>query len=275
MAAIARLHITFGLVSIPVSVHAATERGEVPLHQVHAKCGSRIRQRRICQGEGIEVPYDQVARGYETADGRTVVLTDDDLADLPLPTVKAIEVVGFLPAGDIDPIALDRPYYLGVQGAGARPYRLLRDAMTDSGLVGVARMALRGRERLAILRVRDEAIVAQVVLWPDEIRAPAGLVEPAPEPRRQELQMAQTLMQSLAEDFRIEEQRDHYREALDQVVTAKLAGQEPPHAPAPPAGSVLDLMTILQQSVQAAQAERGKNKGPSRTKGAGPRRRTS
>lgn len=253
--AIARLHVTFGLVSIPVSVHAATERRAVPLHQVHVTDGSRIRQRRICETEGTEVPYDQVARGYETADGRTVVLSDEDLADLPLPTMRAIEVVGFLPAGDVDPIALDRPYYLGVQGAGARPYRLLRDAMADSGLVGVARMALRGRERLVVLRVRDEVIVAQVLLWPDEVREPTGLVEPASEPRRQELQMARTLMQSLT-DFRLDEQRDHYREALEEVVTAKLAGQEPPHAPAAQAGPVVDLMAILQRSVEAAREKR-------------------
>ncbi|MBM4796053.1 Ku protein [Streptomyces sioyaensis] len=268
--AIARLHITFGLVSIPVSVHAATERQAVPLHQVHARDGARIRQRRICEAEGTEVPLDEVARGYEAPDGRTVVLSDSDLADLPLPSMRAIEVVGFLPAGDVDPIALDRPYYLGVEGAGTRPYRLLRDAMADSGLVGVARMALRGRERLVVLRVRDDVIVAQVLLWPDEIRAADGLVEPAPEPRRQELQMAQTLMQSLSEDFRLDDQRDHYREALDEVVTAKLAGQEPPHAPAARAGPVVDLMEMLQESVRAAQEARSTaQKTP---KGPGPRR---
>ncbi|MFH9871613.1 Ku protein [Streptomyces lydicus] len=264
--AIARLHITFGLVSIPVAVHAATERQGVPLHQVHVGDGSRIRQRRICEAEQIEVPYDQIAHGYETADGRTVVLTDDDLADLPLPTMRTIEVVGFLPAGDIDPIALDRPYYLGVQGAGARPYRLLRDAMAEADLVGVGRMALRGRERLVVLRVRGDVIVAQVLLWPDEIRAATGLVEPAPEPRRQELQMAQRLMQSLSEDFLLAEQRDHYREALDEVVTAKLVGHEPPHAPAVRAGPVEDLMAMLRESVEAAKGRHGTGKG------AGPRR---
>ncbi|MEU8917361.1 Ku protein [Streptomyces nigrescens] len=186
-AAIARVHVTFGLVSIPVTVHAATERQPVPLHQVHTRCGGgRIRLRRVCEREGrVELPHEEVARDYEAPDGRTVVLSDSDLADLPLPSMRAIEVVGFLPSGDVDPIALGRPYYLGVAGAGARPYRLLRDAMADSGLVGVARMALRGRERLVVLRVRDKAIVAQVLLWPDEIRAADGLVEPAPEPRRQ------------------------------------------------------------------------------------------
>jgi DNA end-binding protein Ku len=268
--AIARLYVTFGLVSIPVTVHAAVERQAVPLHQVHATDGARIRQRRVCEAEGVEVPLEEVARGYQSPDGRTVVLSDSDLADLPLPTVKAIEVVGFLPAGDVDPIALDRPYYLGVQGAGARPYRLLRDAMADSAMVGVARMALRGRERLAVLRVRDDVLVAQALLWPDEIRVTTGLVEPAPEPRRQELQMAQTLMASLAEGFRLDEQRDHYREALDAVVTAKLAGQEPPHAPAAQAGPVADLMAMLEESVRATRETRsGAQEIP---KGAGPRR---
>ncbi|MGW2917732.1 non-homologous end joining protein Ku [Streptomyces angustmyceticus] len=256
MAAITRLHITFGLVSIPVSVHSATERRAAPLHQVHAKDGARIRQRRICEAEGVEVPYEEVARGYEAPDGRTVVLSESDLADLPLPSVKAIEVVGFLPSDEIDPIALDRSYFLGVGGAGARPYRLLRDAMQQSGQVGIARMSLRGPERLVVLRVREEVIVAQMLLWPDEVRSAQALVAPAPEPRRQELQMAQTLMASLSEDFRLDDQHDHYRMALDDLVTAKLAGQEPPHAPATPVGPVVDLMAILQESVRAAQGTR-------------------
>ncbi|QIY53608.1 hypothetical protein HEP86_02825 [Streptomyces sp. RPA4-5] len=126
------------------------------------------------------------------------MLDDSDLADLPLPGVKAIEVLGFLPSDQIAPNALDRSYFLGVEGAGARPYRLLRDAMKQSGQVGVARMALRGPERLVVLRVREEVIVAQKLLWPDEVRSADSLVASAPEPR---------------------------------VVTAKLAGQEPPHAP--------------------------------------------
>lgn len=204
--------------------------------------------------------YEEVARGYEAPDGRTVVLSDSDLADLPLPSVKAIEVVGFLPSEQIDPIALDKSYFLGVEGAGARPYRLLRDAMKQSGQVGIARMALRGPERLVVLRVREEVIVAQMLLWPDEVRSAEALVAPAPEPRRQELQMARALMTSLSEDFRLDEQHDHYRTALDDVVTAKLAGQEPPHAPAAPVGPVVDLMAILQESVRAAQVARSSKK---------------
>ncbi|GAA2686880.1 Ku protein [Streptomyces lunalinharesii] len=253
---ITRMHITFGLVSIPVTVHAATERRAVPLHQVHAKDGGRIRQRRFCEAEGVEVPYAEIARGYESPDGRLAVLTDQDLADLPLPTVRSIEVVGFVPADQIDPLALDRPYYLGVKGAGVRPYHLLRQAMADSHQVGIARMALRGRERLAILQVRDEVLVAQLLLWPDEIRSAQGLVESAPRPRRQELQMAKTLMASLSEDFRLDQERDHYREALDAVVTAKLAGSKPPHAPAEAPGGVVDLMAALQDSVDAARKSR-------------------
>ncbi|MFF4955007.1 Ku protein [Streptomyces chattanoogensis] len=120
--------------SIPVTVHAATEHRDVGLHQVHAKDGSRILQRRICWQEGIKVPYDQVARGYETADGQTAVLTDDDLADLPLPAVKATEWLGSSRPARSTRSPWTAPPYVGVQGAGARPYRLLRDAMTGNGL---------------------------------------------------------------------------------------------------------------------------------------------
>ncbi|MGA5442453.1 Ku protein [Streptomyces griseoincarnatus] len=262
------MSITFGLVSIPVSVHAATEPHPVTLRQVHAKDGSRIRLRRFCEAEGVEVPYSDVARGFEAPDGRVVVLTDADLADLPLPTARSIEVLGFVPAETVDPVALDRAYYLGASGLEGRPYVLLREALSESGLVGIARTALRTRESLAVLRVRDDVLCLQGLLWPDEIRPTTGLAPDAPAPRRQELRMARTLMDQLTEDFRWEEQHDEYRKALERVVAAKLEGTEPPHAPAAQvmAGRVVDLMAMLEASVQAArEAHAEPSPGPGQT----------
>ncbi|MGW7488196.1 Ku protein [Streptomyces sp. NPDC054786] len=143
---IAKRTITWGLVNIPVTVHAATAPHSVPLHQVHTRCGGgRIRLRRVCEREGVEVPYEEVARGYDAGDGRVVVLSEDDLADLPLPaSPRAIEVLAFVSADRIDPLLLHKPYYLGLgDPATARPYALLRDAMDDGGLAAVARVAVR------------------------------------------------------------------------------------------------------------------------------------
>lgn len=256
---IAQMSITFGLVSIPVSVHAATEQRSVELRQVHVKEGSRIRLRRFCETEGIEVPYVEVARGFEAPDGRVVVLTDEDLADLPLPTARSIEVLGFVPADTVDPVALDRAYYLGATGLAGRPYVLLREALAESGLVGIARMVLRTGESLAVLRVREDVLCIQGLLWPDEVRPTTGLAPDAPAPRRQELRMAHTLMDQLTEDFRWEEQHDEYRKALEQVVAAKLEGIEPPHAPAAQVmpGRVVDLMAMLEASVEAVREAHG------------------
>lgn len=260
---ISKLAISWGLVTIPVTVHAATAQHSVPLHQVHTRCGGgRVRLHRYCEREGIEdVPYEEVARGWESDDGRVVVLSDDDLADLPLPSSpKAIDVLAFVPDDFIDPLLLNKPYYLGIADpTAARPYALLREAMRESGLVAVVRVALRTRESLAVLRVKNETIAMQTLLWPDELRGADDVaVPPAAQPRRQELQMARSLMTVVSEDFQLEDQRDVYRHALEQVVTARLEGLEPPHAPdtLPVDDGLVDLMAALEQSIQAAESHR-------------------
>jgi len=274
---ISKLAISWGLVTIPVTVHAATAQHSVPLHQVHTRCGGgRIRLRRYCEREGIEdVPYEDVARGWESDDGRVVVLSDEDLADLPLPSSpKAIDVLAFVPDDQVDPLLLNKPYYLGVADpTAARPYALLREAMRESDLVAVVRLALRTRESLAILRVRGTMIALQTMLWPDELRSPEDIVvPPTSQPRRQELQMARSLMDVASEDFHLEDQRDVYQHALEQVVAARLEGLEPPHAPdtVPTDAGLLDLMAALEQSIQAAESRRSnpaaKKKAPAPTK---------
>jgi DNA end-binding protein Ku len=263
---IVKLHIAFGLVSVPVNVHPATARHHVPLHLVHTTCGSRVRLRRFCAAEGLEVPREEVARGYEAADGRTVILTDADLADLPLPSIKNIEVLAFVPADRIDPLLLDRAYYLSADGPiASRPYVLLREAMETNGQVAIARTVIRTRENLAVLRPRGDIIALQTMLWPDELRPAQGLEPQALEPRRQELQMADLLMEQLTRGFRLEEQEDAYERALERVVAAKLEGVEPPHAPearvVPPAA--VDLTAELERSVEEAQARRtSSRRGP-------------
>ncbi|MFJ5122926.1 Ku protein [Kitasatospora sp. NPDC088548] len=264
--AIAKLQITMSLVSIPVSVYAATERHTVKLHLVHAADGGRIKQRRYCEKDGSEVPFEDVARGYDAPDGRTVVLTRDDLADLPLVTAKEIRVLGFLEADRVDPVNYDKAYFLGPStAAAARPYALLRQAMVEADQVAVARVALRTRESLAVIRVRDDTLLLHTLLWPDEIRSPAGIAPEGVELRPQEVRLARTLMDAITADFHIEDETDEYNHALEEVVQARLAGIEPPHAPQsrvlPPGGTVTDLMAILESALAEAQEQHPKTGG--------------
>lgn len=168
--------ITFGLVSVPVQLYAATEEHSGPtLHQMHAKDGSRIRLKRFCEAEGVEVPYGEVVKGYESPDGRQVVLDESDLAELPLPSKKIIDVLAFVPADSIDPMMLAKAYYVSTADkAPAKPYVLLRDALVESGQIAVTKVTMRTRESLAVLRVRGDALVLQTCLWPDEVRSAEG-----------------------------------------------------------------------------------------------------
>ena len=255
--------ITFGLVSVPVALYKATEEHSGPaMHQVHEKDGGRIKLRRFCEIEDAEVPYEEITRGYESDDGREAIITKDDLADLPLPSKKIIDVLAFMDAADIDPLRLSSPYYVGVAAkAPAKPYVLLRDALTESGKIAITKVTLSTRESLAVLRVVGELIVLQTLLWPDEIREPEGLAPKGEsEVRPQEIKMARSLMDTLSEDFDLDSLRDEYSQALQQVIEAKLDGQPiTREQPAPTGGAqVLDLMGALKSSVDAARRSHGK-----------------
>ncbi len=219
--------ISFGLVMIPVKLYAATEQKDIAFRQVHRTDGGRIRFRRVCSVCGEEVPYEDVAKGYELPTGEVVVLTDDDLAELPLPTARSIEVVHFMPAEQLDPILLNRSYFVEPESAGARAYVLLRDSLERSGKVALTLVALRQRESLATLRTRDGLLVLETLLWPDEIRVPDfPFLEDDVEVRSQELKMAASLIDSMTEDFDPDAYHDNYREALQEVVDAKVEGRE-------------------------------------------------
>jgi DNA end-binding protein Ku len=219
--------ISFGLVMIPVRLYAATEQKDISFRQVHRVDGGRIKFRRICSVCGEEVAYSDLAKGYELPTGEIVVLDDDDLADLPLPTAKAIDVLHFAPAEQLDPILFNRSYYIEPEAAGARAYVLLRDALEQSGRLGVAMVALRQRESLATLRCRDGVLVLDTLLWPDEVREAAfPFLQQDIEVRPQELLMASSLIDSMTTDFDPDAHHDRYREALTEVVEAKVAGRE-------------------------------------------------
>jgi len=253
--------ISFGLVVIPVKLYAATEQRDITFRQVHRKDGARIQFRRVCTLDGEEVPYSDIAKGYELPTGDMVVLTDEDLADLPLVTAHRIEVLHFAPAPQVESIYANKSYYTEPEPTGTRAYVLFRDALEASGKVAVAKVALRQREALAALRVREGVITLETLLWPDEVRKPDfAFLDEDIEVRSQELKMAASLIDTMTEDFDPDAYHDDYREALEAVIQAKIEGHDvarPGGLEAPePKGQPADLTEILRASVAAAKTGR-------------------
>lgn len=219
--------ISFGLVSIPIKLVNATESHSISFRQIHVSDGGRVRYRKVCELDGEEVSTAEIGKGYEEADGSIIPITDEDLAQLPIATAKTIEIVSFVPADQIDPLQMDAAYYLAASGAtAAKPYTLLREALKRSRKVAIAKYALRGRERLAMLRVVGDVIAMHGLLWPDEIRAPEGVApEGTVSVREAELDLADALMATLGE-VEMDSLHDDYREAVEAMVAAKAGGED-------------------------------------------------
>ncbi|WP_460815773.1 non-homologous end joining protein Ku [Nocardioides korecus] len=259
MRAIWKGAVSFGLVSVPVKLYSATESKDVTFRQVHAKDGGRIKYQRVCSIDGEEVEYADIAKGYETEDGEMVILTDDDMASLPMESSREISVEKFVPSEQIDPMLFEKSYYLEPEKTGAKPYALLREALEAADRMALVTVSLRNRTSLAVLRVRDDVIVMQTMMWPDEIRSPDfGSVDTS-EAKPAEVKMAQMLVETLAGDFDAGDYEDDYREALAALVKAKVEGGEVTRTPTSTktSGEVVDLLAALQRSVDAARTARG------------------
>ena len=199
MRSIWRGAVSFGLVSIGVKLYSATEDKDIRFHQVHATDGGRVKYKRVCSIDGEEVEYRDIAKGFELPDGQVVILTDEDFEDMPLSTRHEIEVLEFVDQDQIDPIHFEKTYYLEPEGPAARPYVLLRDALENAGQVAITKIAIRQRESLAVLRVRDGVLVMHTMRWPDEIRRPDfAFLDEDITVRPQELQMAEALIGSMS-----------------------------------------------------------------------------
>lgn len=252
--------VSFGLVSIGVKLYAATEERDVSFHQVRRSDGARIRYKRVAESDGEEVAYADIAKGYQLPSGEIVVLTDEDFKDLPLPSARVVDVLQFVPADQIDPIYYNRSYFLEPEKTAVKPYVLLREALEDSDQVALVKVAIRNREQLATLRVRDGVIILDTMIWPDEVReADFGFLDEDIELRPQEKQMARSLVDSMSGEFNPEDYSDNYRAALQSVIEAKVEGREvvEPEEQQPTAGNVVDLMSALRASVDAAKKSRG------------------
>ncbi|MDT7558678.1 MAG: end-binding protein Ku [Pseudonocardiales bacterium] len=254
--------VSFGLVSVPVKLYSATENHDVRFHQVHGADGGRIRYKRVCEVCGNEVEYADIVKGFETEDGELITLDEADLESLPAASGnREIDVMEFVPSDEVDPLLLDRSYFLEPDSKAAKPYALLREALRTTDRMALVKVAIRSRETLALLRVRDKVIVLQTMLWPDEVRTPEfDILDAEVELRPQEMQMASSLVDSMGAEFDPSRFTDEYRDAMIELIDRKRSTGDTREAPVAAASgstgadSMTDLLTALQRSVEAAKA---------------------
>ena len=251
--------ISFGLVSIPVKLYPATEEKSLKFNQLHDEDHGRIKYQRTCAKDGEEVPFEHIVKGFEYEKDRYVVLTDEDLDKVPVESSRAIDIQQFVDVEEIDPMYYKKSYYLVPEETGIKAYALLRQALGENGKVGIAKVAIREKEHLAALRIRDDVFVLETMFWPDEIRAAEfEELDKDVKVRPQEVQMAQSLIESLTDEWNPEAFKDEYREALLEIVEKKVAGEEIETIEQPETTKVTDLMEALRASVEAAKGSKKK-----------------
>jgi DNA end-binding protein Ku len=264
--------ITFGLIAVPIKVHSATDDKSVHFHQVHAKDGARIKQKRICSKEGREVPYKQVAKGYQVRPGEYVLLSQDEIAAAAGERSHLIELEEFVRAQEIDPVHYDRTYYLGSGDDGEDAYRLLHDALETADRAGIGRWVFHNREYLVVLRPLHGVLALHTMRFADELVPGDELEVPAPSraPTKREIEIAAQLVDSLQERFDPGAFRDTYRERVLELVQSKARGEEPrPPEPDQPKDAP-DLMAALEASLDGQSPpgkRRGRSAGPSKSSG--------
>ena len=257
--------ISFGLVTVPVRLYSAINRKNVRFHQLNGKSGVRIAQKRVDPSTGDEVAYEDIVKGYEIGPDRYVVIEPGELEALAPKKTKTIEIEDFVELAEIDPIFYDHPYYLAPGPGGAKPYRLLLDAMAQTGKVAIARVVIRSKEQLVALRPMGDALGMATMIFADEVLAPDGIEEIAEvsevKTTKRELEIAEQLVESLAGKFEPQKYTDSYREQVLDMIERKAQGEhiavqpEPEEltAPAP------DLMGALKASLEAVRAREGED----------------
>ncbi|MEU7764727.1 Ku protein [Nocardia sp. NPDC049190] len=251
--------IAFGLVNVPVKVYTATEDHDIRFHQVHAKDGGRIRYDRVCTVCGKSIQFADIDKAYESPDGDKVILTDEDFAKLPAAEKHEIPVLQFVPSDQIDPILFDKSYYLEPDSSTPKAYVLLATTLEQIDRTALVHFTLRQKTRLAALRVRDGVLVLQTLLWPDEVRAvDFESLDGVAEPRPQEIKMAETLVETMSDDFDPDQYTDEYQIELKRLLDEAIASgtgkvpEQPEAAPSAMDAEVVDLVAALQRSLEAS-----------------------
>ena len=250
--------ITFGMISIPVKLFGATESKDIAFNTLHRTCKSRLKQKRWCPVDDREVFQDELVKGFEYAKDQYVEITDEDLESLPVPSKHTIELTSFVKQAEIDPVYFERTYYLEPDQIGAKPYALLLKALKEKQVSAVAKIALRNRESLCVLRASaNDLLMLETLYYPDEIRTADLAPTPDVQVSQPELAMALTLVEMLEEPFDPKKYRDEYRVALLDMIEAKRSGQETVATPEAPLPKTVDLMAALKASLEAARRSKG------------------
>ncbi|NLW48451.1 MAG: Ku protein [Firmicutes bacterium] len=249
--------ISFGLVNVPIKMYTATEKKELKFNYLHEKCGTPIKYQRHCPTCDVEVSQTEIVRGYEYQKGQYVVLRDEDFEGIPDERSKTIDIMDFVDLTEIDPIYFEKSYYLEPNQGGEKAYALLKKAMHDTGKIAVARVTIRSKETLVTLRVYQNVLAMATIFYPDEIRTTAGLtgVQVEPKLHDNEVQMATSLIQNLSSRFDPSKYTNNYRQALMEIIQAKIAGGEISQAPERETGKIIDLMEALRASIAATEKE--------------------
>ena len=248
--------ISFGMVTIPVRLHTATRPKDIRFHLLHSTDNTRVVQKRWCPVDDEEVPWSEVVRGYEYAKGKYVVLTDEDFAQLPLPSKHTVEISAFVEASEIDPVFYEKAYYLAPDERGEKPYALLLQALEDKGLVAMATITMRKKEQLCSIRPHEGTLLLDTLFYPDEVRVEPEVDVESEGISKDELTMAHRLVDLLRKPFDPAAYHDRYREALAELIDAKLEGKEVVTAPPPREPKVIDLREALARSVAEAKGKR-------------------
>ncbi len=246
--------ITFGLITIPVGLYTAVEDRDISFHLLSGEDGSRIRYKRVSQKTGKEVDWDDMVKGYEYEPGSYVTFTHEELEQIPVASIKAVDIVQFAAADEIDPIYFERTYYVAPEESGVKAYRVLLEALQGSSRVGIGKVTIREKERPCTLRARDDVLVIETMNWPDEIRIPVfETLDAEVSVSDQEVEMATSLIEQLTAEFDPTRFHDSYREKLEEAIAAKIEGEEIQLAPdaEPESAKVTDLLEALQASVEA------------------------
>ena len=257
MRAIWKGSISFGLVSIPIELFPATRREELTFRLLRASDLSPVNYKRVAEADGKEVPWDQIVKGYEYEKGRYVVLKDEDFARVDVEATQTVDIVQFVQLKEIDPLLFYKPYYMEVQKGGDKAYTLLRQALADSGMVAIAKVVIKTRQHLAAVKPQERGLMLELMRFPEELLDVSDFKAPAATtPGKAEITMAKKLIDSMSGKWNPDIYRDDYHEMLEKVIEEKARkGGKPPAAPKrhPKAANVIDLVSVLQQSIQDAQ----------------------
>jgi DNA end-binding protein Ku len=248
--------ITFGMVSIPIRMFTATENKDISFNQLHATCKSRVREQRVCPTCDKKLETEEIEKGYAYGKDQYVVITKEDLDQIPLPSKGAIEISAFVKLDQIDPVQYEKSYYIEPDEVAKKPFTLFMRAMQEKGMVAIAKVSIRNKERLCSLRAMEGTLVMSTLLYPDEVRIERNKPLPDVALSDKELTMASSLIDLMAEDFDPSKYKDEYRESLMQVIEAKLEGKQLITVQAPPQSNVLELMDALRVSMETIKAKK-------------------